>query len=1512
MTKLTRPLGMTQTRQLLTFPANGYAPTVTAYLWGAGGGAGGSDGPRQGGAGTGGGYVRADFTVSPGDTIEITVGQAGGSGRASNKVTDTVGLIFNTRTSIPTSGPTALPKASSTYISKWSAFLNQTSVWNTGTAVDGTTTDLSHTLTFDQSFTVDFPFTIDYVYTLAAYYQATVYLDGVELFSSGLNSWITQETFGVPFTTNMIAGLHTVRIVATAPPDAQYGVFGVGLTITSTGSAGGGGSGLNRTIFDTRNTPATPPLTIPDINILINSGKTGSYSNLMNDFGMWESNATAATCSRSYSVYFPYTAYYTLEMCAANTATVTVDGATVFTTPGTVSYTTSYTTDILVNQGYHTVAFTAALSDPTIIGGVAIRITKSWSGATGGQAGVVGSSGGGGGSGGATTLILNPYTTNETLLAVAVGGAGGGGAGATTVGQGQATAPGPRGLSTAGKSNGQLGENQGLYYQDGGGGGGGGPGGPTGAGNNGYSGVGDSYGQAGALGVSYRNTSATTGGEVIEPSGVTPGGVNTEYYTLIGSPGKGATSGQLGGQNGAAMFVVDAYGIQVRDDAIDSNWKDVKTAFVNVNGQWRQTFAAFVWQNNQWQMVIGGAALTFAGATTDYGVISRPSDYRPAPPPPPPPVVYDSVRVGCFVAGTLITMANGSSKPIEDVGLGEVVVGKDGAHNTVLAFLRPILGDTGASLMAFNGGKPFVTSDHPVWVQGRGWCSWDPEMTFSKYAMTVGKYQVGNVIETEDGSGFEIASIEEYSNQDPDQVIYTFEVSGNNTYIANGLVVHNKGRTGLGGDSCSSTATASCSAASSGCFVSGTEIHMADGSIKLIEDVVIGDQLIGKDGNINTVLAYIRPVLGSRSLISFNNGVPFITDDHPVLMADGSWKSVDPDATLSKYAILSDRNIGQLQVGDTIATPDGAGFEIASIERHQHSADLQLYNFSLDGDHTYVANNLVVHNKCFVAGTEVLMEDGSWKNIEDVAIDEVLIGKDGSRNQILKLHRPKLGVNDHWLPRTQRMVSINGSEFATSEDHMFFTTAGWKAPDAESSNLVHRHTIEAEGFTVTDLQVGDKIITDNGDTVEVISMEFREDDPELQLYNFWTNGNHTYHVRLPGSDQGMLVHNKCFVAGTKVLMQDGTWKNIEDVELGESLIGENNTVNLVREFHRPTLGLQDHMLPRKLSLVSINGSEFSVSADHLFKTVDGWKAPDAELSNMLHKDVIKFENMNVQQLAIGDKIINADGSTHEVLSIEFQEDDPELQLYNFKLKNNRTYHVKLKGSDQSYLVHNKGVCFIGNTMVTMSDGNAKPICDVKIGDLVLNHDHTKINQVLFVEKQIDSSFGFLYSPDSKHAPFATANHPLYINGRLSSLDPEKTSDSYPWLGHTDPLHTTNTAPAAGSTVYNLWTSGDHTFIVNGYGTTSMVGNGGVLRLLVEQKLISSSRASELLVSFDGLGKHTVYGLYALSQALGKIDIKLINKIVAWVFADDARPVAQKVFYRMARVVGSAICFIKKI
>jgi hypothetical protein len=223
-----------------------------------------------------------------------------------------------------------------------------------------------------------------------------------------------------------------------------------------------------------------------------------------------------------------------------------------------------------------------------------------------------------------------------------------------------------------------------------------------------------------------------------------------------------------------------------------------------------------------------------------------------------------------------------------------------------------------------------------------------------------------------------------------------------------------------------------------------------------------------------------------------------------------------------------------------------------------------------------------------------------------------------------------------------------------------------------------------------------------------------------------------------------------------------------------------------------------------------------------------------------------------------------------------------------------------------------GVCFTADSLILLADGTSKPICEIKIGNWVFNYNQTRINQVMHIEQAVDTSFGFLYSPDQQNPPFATANHPLFINGRLSSLDPEKTINLYPWLGPTEQINTTNLAPASGAEVYNLWTNGDHTYVVNGYGTTSIIDDGGLLRLGVEQQLVTAQRASDLIIRFVTLGQSTVYGLYLVNYVLGKLDIRPITKLAAWVFRDDSHPAAQQVFYAVSKLIGTAALLVNKI
>jgi hypothetical protein len=155
---------------------------------------------------------------------------------------------------------------------------------------------------------------------------------------------------------------------------------------------------------------------------------------------------------------------------------------------------------------------------------------------------------------------------------------------------------------------------------------------------------------------------------------------------------------------------------------------------------------------------------------------------------------------------------------------------------------------------------------------------------------------------------------------------------------------------------------------------------MANGSDKAIELVEPGDRVLGRGGRINRVRSVLYPVLGDRPLYALNGGTAFVTSSHPFLTTDG-WKAVDPEAARAEVPGL---HIDQLTVGDvllsvTASEPAGRDTEgqtdnrTTDVQEHQiplrsldgRAADaaIQLYNLDVDGDDTYVANGLVVHNK---------------------------------------------------------------------------------------------------------------------------------------------------------------------------------------------------------------------------------------------------------------------------------------------------------------------------------------------------------------------------------------------------------------------------------------------------------------------------------------------------------------------------------------------------------------------
>jgi hypothetical protein len=220
-----------------------------------------------------------------------------------------------------------------------------------------------------------------------------------------------------------------------------------------------------------------------------------------------------------------------------------------------------------------------------------------------------------------------------------------------------------------------------------------------------------------------------------------------------------------------------------------------------------------------------------------------------------------------------------------------------------------------------------------------------------------------------------------------------------------------------------------------------------------------------------------------------------------------------------------------------------------------------------------------------------------------------------------------------------------------------------------------------------------------------------------------------------------------------------------------------------------------------------------------------------------------------------------------------------------------------------------GGCFTKDTIVMIEGGKNKKISEIVIGDKVLNWNKTSFNTVKFIEKVIDTELGSLYSPTEKYEAFATINHPIYIQGELCSPISDIVYEMYPWLGRTKQIETARVAPAKGELVYNLWVDGDGTYTVNGYGTTSIIGDGGVLRIATERGDITDEHAAKLLMKFISKGKNTVYGAYLLNKFFGQSNKNFGVSVMIQAFKDDTKPILQKIVMTTFKVVGKIACII---
>ena len=162
--------------------------------------------------------------------------------------------------------------------------------------------------------------------------------------------------------------------------------------------------------------------------------------------------------------------------------------------------------------------------------------------------------------------------------------------------------------------------------------------------------------------------------------------------------------------------------------------------------------------------------------------------------------------------------------------------------------------------------------------------------------------------------------------------------------------------------------------------------------------------------------------------------------------------------------------------------------------------------------------------------------------------------------------------------------------------------------------------------------------------------------------------------RAPPTRSGGGGYVSCFIAGSEVSMDDGTFKNIEDVVVGDTVKGQNGT-NKVIALDPTILG------PRKL--YSFNDNEhYFFTSEHPFLTEEGWKSVKPEKTK--ERDGIELYNQLKGELKIGDKLVTENGLL-EITAIRSKEvNEPDMPLYNFHISNDNSYIV------DKYVEHNKG------------------------------------------------------------------------------------------------------------------------------------------------------------------------------------------------------------------------------
>jgi hypothetical protein len=325
----------------------------------------------------------------------------------------------------------------------------------------------------------------------------------------------------------------------------------------------------------------------------------------------------------------------------------------------------------------------------------------------------------------------------------------------------------------------------------------------------------------------------------------------------------------------------------------------------------------------------------------------------------------------------------------------------------------------------------------------------------------------------------------------------TLDVEDTDTYIIsgstafNGLITHN-----------------------APCFVAGTKISLFGGGYKNVEDVKVDDIVLSYNFEEGLVQPQKVKGIGSKEvqatvIYTFEDDTQLrCTLDHPLYSQQHGWVSKSPEYTLGKYGLTTK----ETEVGFKIQKQSGVEVDIKSIEIIDEPTVVYNVN-TVENNHNFFANEFLVHNRaCFVSGTEITLENGDVKNIEDIIVGDIVLTFNESSEEV----EGKL-VYEILTPIHSDLVTIeleDGTKITSTTDHPYYTNdLQLKSYDSEKTNELYKlPTI------VSDLKVGD-VLRKGEYGSEIVNIQIHDKD-ETQTYLLRVEDNHNYFAN------GILVHNK--------------------------------------------------------------------------------------------------------------------------------------------------------------------------------------------------------------------------------------------------------------------------------------------------------------------------------------------------------------------------------------------------